>query len=317
MDPHELNPPPSLPYDPPQYTLLDVMPELAIAEPAAPPPPPERWVWLPVALLFTTCISTVVAGAFFQGRDFTGWWPAITSGLMYSGAVMTILMSHEMGHFLQALRNGVYASLPHFIPFPLTPIGTFGAVIRMEPQNGDRKAIFDIGISGPLAGLVPTLIFLVLGLYWSSYRPILQGDYVYGTPLIVKWMAALMHGPLPDKWLICYHPIAFAGWVGLLITTINLIPIGQLDGGHILYGMFRKKAHATSVAVLLLAISASIAVPLTGWWLMLGLITILGTRHPPTADDTVPLGIGRYILGFLTLAFLVIGFTPVPISLGQ
>ena len=89
---------------------------------------------------------------------------------MYSGAVMTILLCHEMGHFVQAWRYGVYASLPYFIPMPLTPIGTFGAVIGMEPRRGDRKAVFDIGISGPLAGLVPTFIFLCLGLYWSQYR---------------------------------------------------------------------------------------------------------------------------------------------------
>ena len=102
--------------------------------------------------------------------------------------------------------------------------------------------------------------------------------------------------------------------MGLLITSINLIPIGQLDGGHILYGMFRKKAHVASVVVLVLAISASIALRLTQWWLMLGLITFLGTRHPPTADDSVPLGTGRYVLGILTLAFLFLGFTPVPMS---
>jgi membrane-associated protease RseP (regulator of RpoE activity) len=102
-----------------------------------------------------------------------------------------------------------------------------------------------------------------------------------------------------------------------LITSINLVPIGQLDGGHILYGMFREKAHVASVVVLVLAISASIALKLTNWWLMLGLIAIMGTRHPPTADDSVPLGTPRYVLGVLTLAFLVLGFTPVPISVGH
>ena len=122
-------------------------------------------------LFFVTCVSTLVAGViYFPGTTAPGlwvpeaWWPAIVDGLMYSGAVMTILLCHEMGHFVQAWRYGVYASLPYFIPMPLTPIGTFGAVIGMEPRRGDRKAIFDIGISGPLAGLVPTLIFLCLGL---------------------------------------------------------------------------------------------------------------------------------------------------------
>ena len=124
----------------------------------------------------------------------------------------------------------------------------------------------------------------------------------------------MVHGPIPSGFDLILHPVAFAGWVGLLITSINLIPIGQLDGGHILYGMFRKKAHVASMVVLVLAITVSIAQNWMHWWLMLGLITILGTRHPPTADDSVPLGAGRYVLGILTLAFLFFGFTPVPMS---
>ena len=187
----------------------------------------------------------------------------------------------------------------------------------MDPRRGDRKAIFDIGISGPLAGLVPTLLFLLVGLQWSPYRPIAQDEMVFGTPLLVQVITSSIYGPLPAHSCIAYHPIAFAGWVGLLITSINLIPIGQLDGGHILYGMFRRKAHAASMVVLVLAISASLALKLTNWWLMLGLITILGTRHPPTTNDSMPLGRGRYVLGILTLAFLFLGFTPVPIGLGH
>ena len=130
---------------------------------------------------------------------------------------------------------------------------------------------------------------------------------------MVKSIAALMHGPVPAGECIAYHPLAFAGWVGLLITSINLIPIGQLDGGHILYGMFRKKAHVASIVVLATAISVSIALTMTHWWLMLVLVTFLGARHPPTADDSVALGTWRYVLGVLTLAFLFFGFTPVPI----
>ncbi|MGO9112224.1 MAG: site-2 protease family protein [Thermoguttaceae bacterium] len=325
MDSNQLNPlPPRNPFEPPQLTVIDVIPEFAIDYPQ---PPRARRIWLPVALFLTTCASTFVAGVFYSdhladrwwlavmnARFPDGWWLAAMDGLMYSGAVMTILLCHEMGHFLQALRYGVYASLPYFIPMPLTPIGTFGAVIGMEPRRGDRKAVFDIGISGPLAGLVPTLIFLCLGLYWSEYKLITHNDIVPGAPLLVKFIASLMHGPIPAGCFIDYNPIGFAGWVGLLITSINLIPIGQLDGGHILYGMFREKAHVASMVLLVLAISASIALRLTQWWLMLGLITILGTRHPPTADDSVPLGTPRYVLGILTLAFLFLGFTPVPMS---
>ena len=150
-----------------------MIPEFAIDYP---PPPPVRRIWLPVLLFIITCVSTFVAGVIYSDHSrmlwwqpsSEAWWPAIVDGLMYSGAVMTILLCHEMGHFVQAWRYGVYASLPYFIPMPLTPIGTFGAVIGMEPRRGDRKAIFDIGISGPLAGLVPTFIFLLLGLYWSQ-----------------------------------------------------------------------------------------------------------------------------------------------------
>jgi membrane-associated protease RseP (regulator of RpoE activity) len=314
MDANELNSqPPRNPLESGQSTLIDVIPEFVIDYPPSPRPRVRR-IWLPALLFFATCVSTLIAGVFFLDHFEDGWWPWIIDGLMYSGAVMTILLCHEMGHFVQAWRYGVYASLPYFIPMPLTPIGTFGAVIGMEPRRGDRKAVFDIGISGPLAGLVPTVLFLWLGLEWSQYKPIAHDDLVFGTPLLVKFLSTWMHGPIPPGHLIVYHPMGFAGWVGLLITSINLIPIGQLDGGHISYGMFREKAHVVSLVILMAAIAASIVLKLTSWWLMLGLITILGTRHPPTADDSIPLGVGRYVLGILTLAFLFIGLTPAPIS---
>jgi membrane-associated protease RseP (regulator of RpoE activity) len=331
MDANELNPQP-LPssFESPRLTLVDAIPEFAIDYP--PPPPPVRRIWLPVFLFFTTCVSTFVARVIFsdhfpEARHFPKawwflkiWWPAILDGLMYSGAAMTILLCHEMGHFVQAWRYGVYASLPYFLPVPLPPIGTFGAVIFMEPRQGDRKAVFDIGISGPLAGLVPTFLFLCIGLSWSQFAlaPAMPGgqgeQLVLGEPLLMQYFSHWLKGPTPASHYLLWHPFALAGWVGLLITSINLIPIGQLDGGHILYGMFRKKAHVASIIVLVLAITLSIRLNLTNWWLMLGVITVLGTRHPPTADDSVPLGAPRYVLGLLTLAFLFLGFTPRPLS---
>jgi len=321
MDINDSNPlPPPRPFEPPGATLIDVIPEFVVEYP---PLPPVRHVGRHVALFLATCLSTFIAGVFYSDHcpdcPWTAFfhelsWPAIKDGMMYSGAVMTILLCHEMGHFVQACRYGVFASLPWFLPMPLPPIGTFGAVIRMEPQQGDRKAIFDIGISGPLAGLLPTFVFLLLGLYWSGYRRIDPHDIMLGTPPLAKFLAVAMHGPIPAGYFIHYHPIGFAAWVGLLITSINLMPIGQLDGGHILYGMFRKKAHVASIVLLGLAITASIALWRWQWWLMLGLIAYLGTRHPPTTDDSVPLGRGRYVLGIVTLAFLFLGFTPVPFS---
>jgi membrane-associated protease RseP (regulator of RpoE activity) len=240
----------------------------------------------------------------------------IRDGFMYSSAVMLILLCHEMGHYLQARRYGINATLPIFIPMP-SVVGTMGAVIVMEPRRGNVKTIFDIGISGPLAGLVPTLAFLVVGLCWSQCKPLPVNDstFVFGSPLLVKLVFAWMHGPVPAGYYIDYHPIAFAGWFGLLITSINLVPIGQLDGGHILYGMFRRKANTISMVLLVAAIWASIRFWLPTWWPMLGLITFIGPRHPPTADDSVPLGAWRYVLGFATLAFIIVGFTPEPFRL--
>ena len=161
MDANELNPQ-SLPdpYESPQLTLVDAIPEFATTILHRHPFAASGCRWF---FFSSTCVSTLVAGVIFtrptlprlwwQSNFPTAWWPAIVDGLMYSGAVMTILLCHEMGHFVQAWRYGVDASLPYFIPMPLTPIGTFGAVIGMEPRRGDRKAVFDIGISGPLAGL--------------------------------------------------------------------------------------------------------------------------------------------------------------------
>ena len=273
--------------------------------------PPRRRVWLPLALFIATCVSTVYVG----GCEFDG------GGWKFAAALMTILIFHEMGHFLQARRYGVHSSFPYFIPMPFSPFGTFGAVIGMSSRMGDRKALFDIGITGPLAGLAPTLICCVLGIYWSKPVPaiplIFQSGVVppsLGEPLLFQWMSLWIHGPIPAHFNLMLGPIAYAGWVGLFITALNLFPIGQLDGGHVLYALLRTKAHA--VATILLVAAAVVVVLqihlLGGWMLMIFLLTMMGPRHPPTANDDVPLGLGRIILGWLTLAFLLIGFTPWP-----
>jgi membrane-associated protease RseP (regulator of RpoE activity) len=310
MDANELNPLSPIYREERMPLLVEFFPEYVIEEP---PPPPARRIWLPICLFVITCITTFAAGVFYFDHATPGWYAAVGDGFMYSSAVMLILLCHEMGHYLQARRLGVNATLPFFIPLP-SPIGTMGAVIAMEPRRGNVKTVFDIGISGPLAGLVPTLAFLVLGLFWSECKPLPLDNNVtvYGSPLLVKFIYGWMHGPIPAGYYIDYHPIAFAGWVGLLITSINLVPIGQLDGGHILYGMLRRKAHVVATVLLMAAIWASIHYWLPMWWLMLGLVAFMGPRHPPTADDSVPLGAWRYVLGIATLAFIIVGFTPEP-----
>lgn len=277
----------------------------------------RRRVILPAGLFVATCLSTLFAGSLAGWLD-EGFLFGLERGLWYALPLMTILICHEAGHFLQARRYGIYASFPYFIPMPISPFGTFGAVIAMEARTGHRRALFDIGITGPLAGLVPTLIFCVVGLQLSRLKPF---DPCFGEPLLFKLLTWLEFGPIPHGSRVEYHPMAFAGWVGLLITALNLLPIGQLDGGHILYGLLRTKAHTVGTLLLL---AAAVAVVwqsrqqghMSGWVLMLFLLMLMGP-HPPTANDEEPLGAGRIVLGWLTLAFVLIGFTPTPFVIGS
>ena len=254
---------------------------------------------LPFLLFVATCLSTLFV---------MGW--------QYSLAIMFILGCHEMGHYLQARRYRIKASLPYFIPMPISPIGTMGAVIGMDSRMGDRKTLFDIGISGPIAGLIPTLICCVVGIHLSEVVPAsgLRGLSL-GEPLIFNWMVEWIRGPVPAGYELLLHPIAFAGWVGLLITALNLMPIGQLDGGHVLYGLVREKAHFVAKFLLFGALAAMIFFGYWGWMLMVFLLIMIGPEHPPTANDNVRLGPVRTALGWAMLAFIPIGFTPVPFNL--
>ena len=273
--------------------------------------PRRRRRLLPVLLFIATCLSTLLVG--MGDPEEAGWLAALAHGLHYAVPVMTILLCHEMGHFLQAYRYGVYASLPYFIPVPAPPFGTLGAVIAMEPRIGGRKALFDIGITGPLAGLVPTFIFLVIGLCHAKVEVLTSQSQVFGDPLLLRFLASRILGPIPKGSDVIFNPVLFAGWVGLFITSLNLIPIGQLDGGHVLYALLRRKAHMVATVLLFSAVFVVIYGQLWHWSVMLFLLLLMGPIHPPTADDEEPLGLGRIILGWLTLAFIVVGFTPVPL----
>jgi membrane-associated protease RseP (regulator of RpoE activity) len=274
-----------------------------------PSPLPRRRVGVPVLLFVLTCISTWYTGA--AGGS-------AAEGFAYAGALMTTLLAHELGHFFQAMRYGVPASLPYFIPIPRSPIGTMGAVIFMRPGIGDRRALFDIGITGPLAGLVPAVIFSTLGLYWSHVVVIHDHSGLeLGEPLIFKFIARCIFGPLPANQDIALNPVAYAGWVGIFITALNLFPIGQLDGGHVLYALLRRRAHLVAQTLLVAAIIAVIFFGYWTWSLMLLLLMLMGPNHPPTANDYVPLGPARTILGCLALLFVIIGFTPTPFVFGS
>ena len=236
--------------------------EIIVAELVPEPPeagdystgPHRRRVLLPLTMFVLTCITTFVAGGASEATDAASF---ILAGFAYALPVMTILICHEAGHFIQARRYGVPASFPYFIPMPVGPLGTLGAVIGMDARISDRKALFDIGITGPLAGLVPTLIFCVLGLMRSHAIEGIPADSdqpILGTSILFSQLTQMLVEPLPDGQYINLHPMAVAGWVGLLLTSLNLVPIGQLDGGHILYGLMRRRAHL--VATLLLTAAA-------------------------------------------------------------
>lgn len=238
-------------------------------------------------------------------------------GFQYAGPVMLILVFHEMGHYLQAVRYGVPASLPYFIPLPVAPLGTMGAVIFQSPGAATRRQMFDIAVSGPLAGLVATIPVLYFGLSRSQYievPPQAGFGLSFGEPLLLTWMVELLHGPAGPNDVFAMNPVAMAGWVGLFVTSLNLLPIGQLDGGHILYTLIRRRAHVVALLLYSSAIAAVIFLGNTSFVLLLLLLLLTGIRHPPTADDAEPLGLGRHLVGWLTLGFLVIGFTPEPIS---
>lgn len=284
---------PTAPADREEYVMAEVVPTDMEEV------PPHRIPVMPVVLFLASCASTYLVG-----------------GLAYSIPVMGILLCHELGHYLQARRYHVPASLPYFIPFPFSPIGTMGAVIGMRGHMGNRKALYDIGISGPLAGLVPTIICCLIGISWSYVGEIPRGPaqstLQFGEPLLFKWMTRWYFGPLAEGQTVFVHPLGFAGWVGMFITALNLIPIGQLDGGHVLYALLREKARIVAWTLLFAAFAAVIIGGRYEWSLMLLLLVMIGPSHPPTADDTVPLGTGRIILGWLTLAFVIVGFTPTP-----
>lgn len=296
---------------------------------------------LALILFLLTCLSTFLTGFMGIGeplfstlpsvllslldgdfrRYFLATFPAhLKEGFVYSGCVMAILGAHEMGHYLQARRYGVPASFPFFIPFPISPFGTMGAVIVQQSGVANRKSMFDIAISGPLAGLVVALPVTYFGIKGAKVLEITGPGAAYGDPLLLKWMYQLIPGGIPAGSDVIFNnnPLLFAGWVGIFITALNLIPIGQLDGGHILYCLIGRRAHYVARGLFLVAATVvvySIAFgdrDYMGWSLMLFLIWIFGTRHPPTANDRMPLGPLRVVLGWLTLMFIIIGLTPTP-----
>ncbi|MDR0327026.1 MAG: site-2 protease family protein, partial [Planctomycetaceae bacterium] len=217
-------------------------------------------------LLLSLCLS--VSGTESASQYWLLFGDRLWEALQFSTALMLILTCHELGHYIQSRRYGVQSSLPYFLPMPLGPLGTFGAVIVMDDDVPNSRALFDIGISGPLAGLIPSLIFLYYGIQWSYLGPRQPGGIYFGDPLIFQWTIYWIYGYIPPDMMLYWHPVAFAAWAGLLVTTLNLIPFGQLDGGHILYAMLGRKSIPFVRCIFVAAIIAVASFRLWHWSLM-------------------------------------------------
>lgn len=268
-------------------------------------------LWLALLLFFLTVASTIFVGSLVIGNG-------LIEGIAFSLALLSILLTHELGHFLVARKLGVAVSFPFFIPMPFTIIGTMGAFIAMKEPPPDRRALFSIAIAGPLAGLVVAVPVLILGLMLSETGTMEPPFFLEGNSLLyalVKW--GIFGQFLPNGNLdVQLHPVAFAGWVGLLVTALNLIPAGQLDGGHILYGLVGPQtAHKVTWGIIALLLVLGFV--WYGWFLWAALIFLFGRRRAPLLNELVPLDRGQQVVAVLLLIIFVLIFTPVPFTVVQ
>ena len=281
----------------------------------------NRFPWLNVLLFLATCISTILAGAFWEGVSIFGHPNPIfhdplavfTAGLPFSLSLMAILLFHEFGHYVAARIHRVEVTFPYFVPAP-NIIGTFGAFIKSKSAFMDRRQLLDVAAAGPLAGLVVAIIVLIVGISQSRIMPIPADSAVmlFGNSLLHTMITILVRGSIPEGYGLMLNSVAFAGWVGLLVTMFNLLPIGQLDGGHIMYALFGKAqknlAYLAMLGLLVLSYWWS------GWALWLFLTILMRPVHPPTLLDEIPLGGGRRWLGYSSIAAFILCFMPVPMS---
>jgi membrane-associated protease RseP (regulator of RpoE activity) len=287
---------------------------------------------LNLVLFLLTFLTTTMAGADTAGAFVTFGTPLrqnlinLMAGLSFSIPMMSILLAHEMGHYLTARRHGVDATLPYFLPVPLPSlfiIGTFGAFIRMKSPPRTRRAMFEIGAAGPWAGFVVALLAVILGLKLSKVLPLdtTMGGLNLGNSIIFWVISRVVLGVDPNAVNVNLHPMAFAGWVGLFITTLNLLPVGQLDGGHVVYSLLGGRIHRMVSRLCWAGTALMVIVPYAlgydfwfGWLVWFGLVFFLGLGHPATIDTHTPLSGNRRVWAWATIALFVLTFSPVPFS---
>jgi membrane-associated protease RseP (regulator of RpoE activity) len=272
---------------------------------------------LHLLLLAATALTTTMAGARMAGVEPTSL-RSLAAGLPFSVTLLAILVTHEAGHYLMCRRHGIAASLPYVLPAPpMFLLGTFGAVIRVRSRFPDRRALFDMAAAGPWAGFIVALVAMVVGLRLSSVDPALpEGPVVMlGDSLLTSFLArVVLHAP-PDT--VMLHPVAFAAWAGLLVTSLNLLPVGQLDGGHVLYAARGRRA--VLLPLLLLTMLVWLALMGSPFWIVWSVVAaaMLFLGHPPTLNDAQPLDTWRRLGAVLSLALFLVTFVPEPIRIIQ
>ncbi len=289
----------------------------------------ERKAWLNGLLFVLTVLTTWFAGTLFAlsflsaggSAGITLFDPRVAGlGFLYALALMTILVGHELGHYLTCRRYGIRATLPFFMPGPPF-LGTFGAFIRIKSAVPFKHQIFDVGANGPLTGFALTLPALLIGLAFSKVGPfpVTPDTITFGEPLLFKLLSGLFFGRIPQGSSLILHPVGFAGWAGLLVTALNLMPIGQLDGGHVAYAILGRRARLLSR--IMVGFLAVMGIFFHVTWLILAAVILIfefkskmRLSHPPVFDENAPLGPKRTVLSLVVALIFVLSFIPDPVQ---
>jgi len=262
----------------------------------------KKFPWLNI-LLFILTVATmyyVYPGSFGMKMEFVI-------------SLSAILLFHEFGHYFAGKHRGVIMSLPYFIPAP-NIVGTFGAIIKSKTPFTNRRDLIEVGAAGPVSGFIIALIVLIYGLQNATLVNAGNAGLMLGDSLLIRLLSWLIVGPIPEGKDFVLSPAAWAGWVGLLVTMLNLLPIGQLDGGHIIYGLAGRFQH--KVAQFFLVVLAIMGFWWFGWWFFGLLVFIFGLKHPPTMNDRAELPMHAKILGYAAIVIFILSFIPEPFKLG-
>ena len=272
-----------------------------------------------LVLFFLTVFTTLLAGALMEGSKVLENPLELLKGIPFSFTLMFILGTHEFGHYYYAQKHKVDATLPYFIPAPpfLFLIGTFGAFIKIKSPIYRKDALLQIGAAGPIAGFVIAVPALIIGLLLSDVveKSNIQGALILGDSILMKILTWITHPKLMDTQDIMLHPIAFAGLICLLVTMLNLLPIGQLDGGHVAYAMLGKKQRLIGQIAFIFLIPLSF---LSINWLIWGLLLLIlmrSVKHPPIQDIHIPLSDTDKRIGYICLLIFIVCFIPAPFKI--